>query len=97
MLNHVKNCELENFNYFCFIQLLGSISPTFVRQAKIRRRTAFGKNFVIQFHQHNYTIFIGLNFFYRPAVYLTKIWLIPTTETICQEKYIRHNVFIKEA
>ena len=31
---------------------LGSISPNFVRQAKRRRRTAFGEKNAIQFHQH---------------------------------------------
>ena len=30
---------------------LGSISPNFVRKAKRRRQTAFGKKYAIQFHQ----------------------------------------------
>jgi len=30
----------------------GSISPTFVRQAKSCRRAAFGKKIDIQYHQH---------------------------------------------
>jgi hypothetical protein len=41
---------------------LGSISSTFARQAKIRWRIAIGKNFGIQFHQYNYTTFMGLKF-----------------------------------
>ena len=34
------------------VKLQGSISPNFVRQAKRRRRTAFGEKNAIQFHQH---------------------------------------------
>ena len=44
---------------------LGSISPNFVRQAKICRRTAFGEKDAIQFHQH----FVTLNW---PQTFLKK-------------------------
>ena len=60
----------------------GSISPNFVRQAKIRRHTASGKIGAIQFHQHFFTENLPKTFakFVRRSPNLCAIRQTPFTE-----------------